>query len=655
MGAFYGSIHVRTEDRTTVVDAAEKLARRQKTAMLVGPMIRGWIAVYPAGNGQDERISGLLAKRLPGDVLHLIVHDDDLFTYTYYHDGKVADRYNSCPDYFAPVSDRMRARLRGRPERLAHLLPDPARLTDLRDLFAGAAGPGVTFASRHLERFAELLDIANAAEAYEYLREQDGEGVDGWAQFTHVPDLSEERGRELARAAEQARATQRLRDEGVLRHVESRPGKNKEFSCTPYYCPDGANGFLVFWFDWQAGERRPVEHYLPPWASPGRPTGIDLEPTVTCLARGPSGRYLAVAHAYGGGNARLWHLAGGRPIRDVPHDRSVVWVGFSPDESLLVTLGIQDCLITRTDTGERVGGPVIQNGKVATVHPDGTLVVGDQTGHLHLVDLSTGGIRKRLLVGDRADMDAMRQMQRAAFGSMLRSWNDPESQRQSEALIQQMEAEAQRMASGDAEGTGFRIDVAQIRQQVEAMRVSVAQQRAALDSGGPPQQGTETPAALALSGDGRWLAVGTSRGVRVYAWDAVRAASDYLPQPAARYDSLAGPYGGETNYVYAVAWHAAGPGVFFGGTDGRIDYLDVATGAHRMLCELPGRVGMLDQLARIQRPPYEVSGGTAVLSLGLSSDGSSLACCVQPDLLSRHAVRKPPELMIWDCAALLRR
>src|SRR5262245_61415190 len=125
MGAFYGSIHVRSEDRTAVLEAVDKLARRQKTALLVGPVLRGWVGVYPAGNGQDERISGLLAKKLPGDILHLIVHDDDIFTYCYYRDGKVVDRFNSNPDYFAPVSTQARSRLRGRPERLAQLLPDP--------------------------------------------------------------------------------------------------------------------------------------------------------------------------------------------------------------------------------------------------------------------------------------------------------------------------------------------------------------------------------------------------------------------------------------------------------------------------------------------------------------------------------------------------
>ena len=237
----------------------------------------------------------------------------------------------------------------------------------------------------------------------------------------------------------------------------------------------------------------------------------------------------------------------------------------------------------------------------------------------------------------------------------MRTWDSAESQRQSEALLQELEDQARQMTGAGGEGVGRRIDVAQFRQQMEAMRAAVARQRAALESGGLPQQGSETPAALAISGDGRWLAAGTSRGLRVYAWDAVTAAADYMPEPAARYDSLAGPYGGETNYVYAVAWHTAGPGVFFGGLDGRIDYLDIATGGHRVLCELPGGVSMRDQLARFQQSPDDAPGGTALLSLALSTDGTSLASCVQPDFLSRDRARKAPQLMIWDVAALLRR
>jgi WD40 repeat protein len=636
MGAFYGSIQFRTEDRDAVLAAVDNLARRQKTAMLVGPVLRGWVGVYPAGNGQDDNVSKLLAKKLPGDVLHLIVHDDDFFTYAYYHDGKVVDRYHSSAEYFGSVSAQAKARLRGRPDRLAHLLPDPARLTDLRDLLVGARSPGMVFASRHLERFAELLDLANAAEAYEYLREADGEGVEGWDEFTHVPDLAEERGRQLARAADIARTTQQLKDDGLLRHVETRTGKIQDLSSTPHYCPDGADGFLVFWHDWQAS------------------VGIDLEPSASGIARSPSGRYLAVGHSYGDWTARLWDLTAGRLVRDVPHARGVVWLGVSPDEQLLATVGIQDCAITRTDTGERIATATISNGKAAAIHPDGTLIVSDQTGHLHLVDLVTGAMRKTLLVGGRAQMEEQRNQQRSILAYMLNSWDTPESQQRSEELLQQMEARARRTSGTEGGPAELRIDVTELRRKMEAMKASTAARRASLEAGELPKQGSETPACLATSPNGRWLAIGTTRGVRVFAWDAVAAASDYMPDPVARHDTIRGPYGGETNYVWGVAWYKGGPGVFFGGLEGSIDYLNVDTGAHRVLCELPGRISVAEHKARIQQPGCEDSGGPAILSLALSTDETSLASCIAPEFFSRNH-RRPLELMIWDVAALLRR
>jgi WD40 repeat protein len=218
-----------------------------------------------------------------------------------------------------------------------------------------------------------------------------------------------------------------------------------------------------------------------------------------------------------------------------------------------------------------------------------------------------------------------------------------------------MEDEARQMAARGGADIGPRIDVAQLRQQMEASRASLMQQRAALESSDLPPHGAESPAVLSLCPDGCWLAIGASRGLRVYEWAAVRDASNYLPDPSARFDTISGSWGGESNYVYAVAWQPDGQGVFFGGLDGRIGYLDLATRTHRILCDLPGRVDVADALRRISSAPScEEGGGAAVLSLALSTDGSSLACCVQPECLSRASVRKAPQLMIWDCAALFR-
>jgi hypothetical protein len=70
MGAFYGSVQVRSADRDRVKAAAEEVARQQQIHMLLGPVLGGWIGVYPEGSGQDDDVGREIARRLKGDVLH---------------------------------------------------------------------------------------------------------------------------------------------------------------------------------------------------------------------------------------------------------------------------------------------------------------------------------------------------------------------------------------------------------------------------------------------------------------------------------------------------------------------------------------------------------------------------------------------------------
>ena len=73
MGAFYGSIHIRTDEVETVRGALANIAKR-KWKFLVSPVMDGWIAAYPNVNGQDERVSKALAKKLDWPILHVAVH-----------------------------------------------------------------------------------------------------------------------------------------------------------------------------------------------------------------------------------------------------------------------------------------------------------------------------------------------------------------------------------------------------------------------------------------------------------------------------------------------------------------------------------------------------------------------------------------------------
>lgn len=105
MGGHYGTIHVRTEDEKVVRAALEDMAREQKTKFLLGPRIKGWIAIFPSDNGQHFGVSDALAAKISVPLIHTLVHDDDIFAYRFHDAGKLVDTYNSCPDYFGESTE----------------------------------------------------------------------------------------------------------------------------------------------------------------------------------------------------------------------------------------------------------------------------------------------------------------------------------------------------------------------------------------------------------------------------------------------------------------------------------------------------------------------------------------------------------------------
>ena len=168
MGAFYGSIHVRTENSDAVRKALDQVAKEAGGNFLLGPAFNGWTSVFPSDSGQSDRISLEIAKLVPNDIFHLIVHDDDIFAYYFYRDGRLIDQYNSCPDYFNEVSEEEKQRCQGRPELFQDLLPEPESLGRLKTLLA-ADKEEYTFESERMAKFVELLGLSNALSSYEYL------------------------------------------------------------------------------------------------------------------------------------------------------------------------------------------------------------------------------------------------------------------------------------------------------------------------------------------------------------------------------------------------------------------------------------------------------------------------------------------------------
>jgi hypothetical protein len=93
MGGFYGSVQVRSEDRDRVKAVAEEVARSLECRMLVAPAIDGWVGLFPEMSGQDERVGAAIAEQIDADVLHLMVHDDDVFAYWLYRESRLVDSF----------------------------------------------------------------------------------------------------------------------------------------------------------------------------------------------------------------------------------------------------------------------------------------------------------------------------------------------------------------------------------------------------------------------------------------------------------------------------------------------------------------------------------------------------------------------------------
>ena len=92
MGGFYGSVQVRGDDRDAIRPAVEGLSRETGRKFLLGPFLDGWIGIYPDDCGQDLGLAGDHARRLPGEVFAVRVHDDDFFAYEYYRRRRTGRR-----------------------------------------------------------------------------------------------------------------------------------------------------------------------------------------------------------------------------------------------------------------------------------------------------------------------------------------------------------------------------------------------------------------------------------------------------------------------------------------------------------------------------------------------------------------------------------
>ncbi len=283
MGGFYGSVQVRTEERPKVLAAADAVAKALNIRCLIGPNLDGWVGVYPEGSGQDRTIGESIAKDVGGEVLHILVHDDDVMAYWFWLNGDLVDSYWSSPGYFNKLDARVQERMAGDPLAFGAIVEGKSQ--EFLDILK-REHHDYTMEATRLQRFMELLKIRNGVTSYEYLKAGERMGIDGWEEFDEVPAdaVAAERAMSRQRTLEITRKKQQLRKEWILLAdvVEDR--------LLPRAGAVG-DGMLLAWEGFGRGEAR-IEFFRPPWgeAEPGEiETGGQVERTVRRCRRATRG------------------------------------------------------------------------------------------------------------------------------------------------------------------------------------------------------------------------------------------------------------------------------------------------------------------------------------------------------------------------------
>jgi WD40 repeat protein len=645
MGGFYGSVQVRGADRNAIKSVVKKLASKMDLRFLVGPDLGGWVGLYPAGHGQDTRIGREMARKLTGELFHFLVHDDDFFVYEYYRDGKLVDRYNSRPDYFQQVSASDFRNQRGRPELFDHLAPTDGILA-LKAMLADPDAEPFAFASTMLERFAQVIGIRNVITSYEYLQDGELDGLEGWDQFEHVPDLSSEM--EQKQQLDKARRLLKeslMREGLLLSELGGQKGRDKP---TPQWCPaPDRSGFLVGWSEHAAPQEKliPLDRCGPPWPAGPASTPYAIDPHPVGLTLSPTGRYLAVAHSAREWTATLWDLNENRRLVQVPHGHAVCAVGFSPDEKSLISVGSYGeqegrVVIAPVDGSEPRIIP-IQQAKLAVMHPSGTkLVIADHRSRLTVVDVATRTLERTCWVGCRKSMGSIERNLMAITRQEAAKVDYDEIEKKMRKQQEQMLArlDTAQLSPGIGSIDEFK------EQMLQQMTLQIRRIREENAQIGTPEWEAARVSGLVIifrmmfDPSGEWLCLGTSGGAWVYPWSDVVRANEDLPRPALAID--AGPRTMETDrgptekgdYVYALNYDHDRERFLFGGLEGRVRYVEPSSGRSGALLEPPGR--------------------SPINQLGLSLDGSVLGLTIQPDFYSNAIHKVGPVIQFWNYPAL---
>jgi hypothetical protein len=578
MGGFYGSIQVRTTDRAAVKAAAEAVATAKKIKCLIGPELGGWVGIYPEGNGQDDSVGREIAKQLEADVLHLLVHDDDVLAYWLWRKHELADSYLSKPGYFGDENLADEQARTGKPEMFRAIIGEKAE--KLAGVLDREASP--TFEYERLETLAKLLGISNAVSAYEYLKDGERDAIKGWRKFEEIPgdaiqSLARQKQAERNRVKSERAA---MKKSGVLLYFKS----EKEHGVRSCAVRDG---FVSAWANYRGSLY--IEECYPPFTTVVAST-IESPAHVTAVVSNRDATRIAFA---AGDRVRVWDASpeGWQHILDIPERDLTIGAAMTPDGGFIAHQSRAEIIVTQIPSGKQVFAcSLVGDFRLASFDPTGRWVILGGA-EMMLVDIHQAPHERVIYVGGKRgypfsggvpralniDLDKLEKRQKEAMESFISQMQATAAKSKKPVMtaeqIQKMRKEAQRALE---------------RMRAELATVTTGQGPA---SSTRRMQANERVHAAQVSGDGLWFFVGTSAGLRVYDWASFpKDSGSDSPAPVWQYSA---PPGDDPNSsegrVYAIAEVQGGGAIVFGGVNGQMYLMTLADGHVELLARLPTR------------------------------------------------------------------
>lgn len=537
MGAYYSSIQVRSTNREAVKAALEEVAKECHKKFLLGPMLDGWVGVYPDESGQ-ERCAALLARRCGGIVLHLIVHHSDIFFYNFFKNGELLNEYSSDPDAFEEVSAEERQRLKAKPEIFRELLSSPEDFAEMTRILEQKGHTDESLVEDEflveeyrMEKLAKLLGIRNTLTSYEYFTRGEYNGVKDWREFIHVPDQTAEKAAKKAAEAALRAEKQRLKKEGIFRGESIPPGNKRQRvnGRGDFFFEPESGGVLVRW-EAHVGPRWPTQwvRLRSSWISkPEQLTSVfgmadPVRPVISA-----SGRWVVFRDK----ELKLWDTQRQEVVAILGQHR--LPVEFSRDEKFLLCENQGEFQLVSLETRQAIQRiPKGQSASFLALHPSNKFVVTEPIkGRINIVNLESGMLEKSVVTA-------------AGFHAL---------QLTEESLDEQVI--------------------------------------------GIPDTGIVM--SMAFDSDGSWIVFATDLGLRVMAWDTLLAATKMTPKPAfsvipsSSSKPSALPAHKHPDYLYDVAVDDAQHRVLFCGIEGIIRYLNLKDGSEGVLLDPPDEFSMV--------------------------------------------------------------